>query len=481
MKIFGFEIGKKQKKEQIPSPVPDKEGVDVRSLYGIQYVGVAQLKTSGDTKNDIKTRWGLYENSEISFAVDEIINELVDFSEQYPIEVKTNDLPSKLATQIEEGTKEVFKFLANDLNNILKKWYVQGAIAFFVQLDKPGKNIIALKEIDVWDLELIRPQKKLVNKDGIFTYIEEEPFWIYTQKEKNGSANKIKLPYDAIIWFGSGLEKEGKVKSYLDYTIKPMNDLLSLENASVIYRITRAPEKRVIYIDTGQLAPTKAEEMIQSIMNRFKTKIEYDTKTGKIKTGNRNVIAATIDYFLPRREGSRGTEVDIVSESSNAISNIIEEVNYFKSKLYQALFIPKSRVTDEPTFNVGASGMISREEVKFSQLISKLEKEFIKGVYKLLKIKLILDGSIKEFEWEEIKQNVNINFISNDFFAKSKRLEVLQQKLEVLRDISDYEGKYFTREDILKKVLELDDNGIKELFRKIAEEEKAGLYDKDDY
>jgi len=486
MELFGFEISKKGKKnDAIQSPVaPEEAYVNYNGTFGINESSfLRSYQTEQDTRGKIQARRQLFENSEIIFAVDEIVNEMVDFDIANPLEINIEDckeIPEKLADTIYETSNEMFKFFNRDLARYLQDWYVDGAIAFFVQLSSDKKRVVDLKKIiDISVLEYVSPVKISRTDLGVDTYIEEEPYWIYSQKD-GGSIKKIKLPLESIIWIGTPNSKKGECKSYIDYAIKPMNDLLTLENASVIYRITRAPEKRAFYVDTGQLSPTKADEMVKSLMNRFKTKTEYDSKTGKVTTSNKNLIAATVDYFLPRREGSTGTEIDVINESSNSLSNIIEEVDYLKSKLYSALFIPKSRVQDDPSFTFGNSGTITREEVKFHQLVNKLEKSFMAGFTEVVKLQLILSNVVNEEEWVDVEDKVRFRLKNNDFFADTKKNENLDTKFSLLRDAEEYGGKYFSLEYIRKEILAMSSEEIEEMDKQMADEEKKGLYKTDE-
>lgn len=472
-KIFGFEFGS-SKPEGLATPVrpQDATSANVSSTYGVMEAGFKyseQEKTNIQSK--IKTREELYKNSEVNFAVDEVINEMVDFSGFNPLEVDFGDsVSAKQRDVIAEEVKNILPLFQDSLNLVLTNWYVRGVKTFFIQVAQDGKSIHKLVEINPWEVELKKPSSLKQNEQGIMTYTEEEPYWLLSQK--NGSAqSKIKLPYDSVVRFDVGLG-EG---SYLDYAIKPMNDLLTLENASVIYRITRAPEKRAFYVDTGQLQPTKAEEFMKQLMSRFKSSIEYDSKTGAISTSNKNAIPATVDYWMPRREGSTGTEIDVINETSSAMSNVMDEVNYFRQKLYSALFIPKSRITDEPMYSIGQSGTISRDEVKFSQYISKLEAQWMRGIKHILRVNLGLKGLVTKDEFELIEKDINLSFLSNDFFAESKRIDIITSRVSLLEQIDPYIGTYFSKDWVQKEVLKMSDVEIELEDEQMSKEKSEGI------
>lgn len=481
MKIFGFEIGEKVEK-QTPSPViPNDVDISVSSHYGVQSITFATNTKSDSHKTIIIQNRELANQPEVDYAVDEIVNEMVDSDIDIPFEItfvdgKTNEISKKVKDSILDSFRRVSVLYSKDIVRDLYKWYVDGSLAKFIRLSEDGKSIQALEEIDPWLIEKITPAKTTKTEQGVTTLIKEEPHYVYSQPNtteaktqiRSAGQNKIKLAYDSVLFVDSGkYDTNGIPTSYIRSAMKPINDMLTLENAGIIYRMTRAPEKRAFYVDTGQLPTQKAEEYVKTLMNRFKTKIDYDSKTGEVKTVNQNLVAATEDYWMPRRGGSNATEIQMISETSNQLSTLVEELDYFRKKAYRALKIPMSRINDNPTFNLGNTGNITREEIKLSMYINRLQRQYMIGLYNLLMVDLMITGAMSKEEFIKIKDLIKISMINNDFFAETKKSEVLSNRISVLSSIEPYIGTYFSQQYVLKEILNMTEEEIQNMIEEI--------------
>jgi len=484
MKLFGFEFGKtkEERQESIPSPVVSSD-VDVVTGFGMMQTSILSNDKNITHKGIVEQNRNIALQPEADYAVDEIVNEMVDYSLQNPFTIlftedeKDNpELPKKVRDAISEAFETVSTLYAEDLQENLTNWIVDGSRAWFIQLKKDGKGIHEIKPIDPWLIQRFSPVSVRVDAETqINTYVEDEPYYIYTQTEvsssnfnKSSTGKKIKLPFDSIVYTDSGkYDNDGIPVSYIRKAMKPINDMLSLENAAIIYRLTRAPEKRAFYVDTGQLPTQKSEEYVKALMSRFKTKLDYDVRTGEIKTANQNLIAATVDYWMPRRGGSASTEIQMISESGNPLNTLIDELNYFKKKAYQALKIPSNRVQDTPSFSMGLSGTIDREEIKFSQFIDRLKNRYLEGLYHMIMVQLLTTGKMSKDEFEAIKPKIRIDIQNNDFFAESKRLELLTTRLNVISSLNDHIGTLFSQEFVFKEVLGMNDEEIETMIKQI--------------
>ena len=490
-KLFGFEFGNAKKVSE-PTPVPNKDSsVEVVNSFGHIQNGIVGFSYQYENKQQhaelIKGYRELARKPEAEFAIEEIVSEMVDFDLKNPFTIEIEETPEiskQLKEKIIANFEEMSEIYRKDLGDKIRNWYIDGSKVWFIQLTKNNTKIKELREIDPWMVRKVTPTVVIENNNGVTTFTEGEPYYVYLQEDPNNTRKKtntsftgkeIKLAYDSIIYIDSGkYNDQGVPLSFIGAAMKPINDLMSLENAAIIYRLTRAPEKRAFYIDTGQLPTNKAEEYVNSLMKRFKTKLEYDPNTGEVTTANRNVIAATVDYFLPRREGSTGTEVSLISETSNAITNITEEIDYFRKKAFKALKIPASRVDENPSFSLGQDGQITREEVKFSQFIQMLQDRFTDGLLKLLMVSLILDNTMTREEFEDISGFIKITMINNDFFSESKRLDVLNEKINALNNIDSYIGKFFSKSYVYKEILKFTDEEIEEMEKQIAKDPDEG-------
>ena len=289
----------------------------------------------------------------------------------------------------------------------------------------------------------------------------------------NGAEQGLKIYPDAIAYCTSGVMDPGRkrILSYLHKALKPVNQLRMMEDSLVIYRISRAPERRIFYIDVGNLPKGKAEEYLRGIMNQYRNKLVYDAKTGDIKD-DRKHMSMLEDFFLPRREGGRGTEITTLPGGENL--GQIDDIIYFQKKLYKSLNVPVNRLEQEAQYSLGRTTEITRDEVKFKKFIDRLRKRFSDLFMQLLKTQLLLKGIITESDWKEWKESIVFNFIEDNYFSELKQSEMLRERFDMLSSLDEYVGKYISNEWIRKNVLRQTEDEIEEIQKQIDQENKAG-------
>jgi len=485
MEFFGsIEIGSKKKDEKLsPSFVPptDTDGaVEVAITNTIGFDFDASYK---NTKEQIELYRKAAANSDVDDALDEIINDAIVFdAEETPVDIMFSDdadVSASIKKKISEEFKEVLRLLNfNEIgDDLFRKWYVDGRIFYHVIIDKKAQKdgVAELRYIDPRFIKKVRDVKKEKGPGGVEIVKSVEEYFVYNDPGSKHYVKKeaVKIPKEAVLYVPSGLmDSEGKeVISYLDAAIKPLNQLVALEDSLVIYRISRAPERRVFYIDTGNLPKTKAEQYMKSIINKHKNKMVYDATTGTVKD-NRHIMSMLEDIWLPRREGNRGTEVSTLPGATSL--GDMDDVLYFVKKLYKALRIPASRIDTEAVFNMGVSAEISRNEIKFSKFIDKLRKKFSRLFRQALKTQLLLKNIITEDDWLDINEAIQFRFNSDSHFTELKENEILRGRLELLATIDQYVGRYYSIEDVHKQVLKRNDDEIKEVNDRIEQEKADG-------
>ena len=496
--LFGFEFGRKKS--------PDKPLPNAKSFIPPETDDGATTVASGgfygsyiDLEGDQKSETGFINHyrtmilqPEVELAVQDIVNESIVFDE-YRTPVKINmdhyEQSDTIKDKINTEFKEVLSLL--DFNNkgieIFRKWFVDGRLFFHKILDEknPKKGIIELRSIDPTRIKKIKEVKKEKNKDGVEIVKEVKEFFMYdlTPKTKlyapTFTTQGIKVSPDAICYATSGLfdSTKKRVISYLHKAIRPLNQLRMIEDSVVIYRISRAPERRVFYVDVGNLPKNKAEQYLKGLMNQYRNKLVYDATTGEIKDDKRHMNMLE-DYWLPRREGGRGTEISTLDGGQNL--GEMEDVDYFQKKLFRALNIPISRLEADNGFNMGRSAEITRDEVRFFKFISRLRDKFSDLFMDLLKTQLIVKGIIVADDWKEIAQNAFIEFATDSYFTELKESEILKERMEVLREVNEYIGKYYSLDWVRKNILKFNETEIKDMDKEMAKEKKNGLYQDED-
>tara|TARA_R110000868_G_scaffold162141_2_gene393143 strand:- start:14927 stop:16465 length:1539 start_codon:yes stop_codon:yes gene_type:complete len=495
MQLFGFEIKKKVEEPEAISFAPKQEddGAMVVQAGGI-YGTYVDMDGSIRTETELVTRYReMATHAEIEQAVDDIINEaIVGSSEEEPISLVLDDLDQsdKIKNLIQEEFDNILALLEfNDHSfEIFKKWYVDGRLNYHVIID--GENvrdgIKELRYIDPRNIRKVREHKKKKTERGVPIVQQGNEYYIYNPKgfvkapgATGTNTQGIKIAKDSIVNITSGMvNPQGDlVLSYLHKAIKPLNQLKSMEDSLVIYRISRAPERRIFYIDVGNLPKMKAEQYLRDIMTRFKNKTVYNADTGEIRD-DRKFMTMLEDFWLPRREGGKGTEISTLPGGQNL--GQIDDIVYFQRKLNRSLNVPISRLEPDAVYNMGRSAEISRDEIKFSKFIDRLRMKFSQVFTKLLQRQLILKGIVTLEEWPEFARAIRFQYAVDNYYAELKDTEILRDRVSMLRDVDDYVGKYYSNEWVRTQVLRQTEEQIKDIDKQIKDELESGVIENDD-
>ena len=497
MQLFGYEINKKVSsqhkaaEEKIISPIPkinDDGGATVTvggGYYG-QYVDLEGTSTVSDHELITKYREASLQ-PECDAAIADIVDGAIASGDvSAPVELITEDLnqPEKVRKQITEEFNKVlqlYKFNHRSAD-YFRNWYIDGKLYFHVIIDdkNPQRGIVELRPIESTHISKVKEIEKVTDPQTKVEYERlKDEYYLYSpsintaQEQTQG----IKFATDAIIQVNSGLFDAGKVRgiSHLHKAMKLVNQLRYMEDSLVVYRVSRAPERRIFYIDVGNLPKGKAEEYLQQVVSRYRNKMVYDASTGEV-ADDRKHMSMLEDFYLPRREGGRGTEITTLGGGENL--GQIEDVVFFQKKLYRALNVPVARLEQESSFSIGRASEISREEVKFQKFVDRLRKKFSYMIIDALRIQLILKGVITESDWGEIEENININFLEDNYFSELKEFEILRERLEMASQMEDLVGKYVSNKYVRQVILKQSDEDIDRLDVEI--EEEGGGEDEDD-
>ena len=487
--LFGFRIERPKKDEgsesSFTSPTPDDGTIEVA---GGGFFGQI-LDTDGRQKSDldlIRRYRDIAQQSECDTAVEDIINEgIVSNESDQAVQITLDRLPypEKIKRKIRTEFSEVLRLLHFEQkgHDIFRRWYVDGRIYYHKIIDKknPRKGITELRWVDPTKIKKVREvDKRLDPKTGVDMVRKFEDYYMYNEKGNvNGGAGQgLKIAADAISYVPSGLidGNSGRVLSYLHKAIKPVNQLRMIEDALVIYRISRAPERRIFYIDVGNLPKIKAEQYLKDVMNRYRNKLVYDATTGEIRD-DRNHMSMLEDFWLPRREGGRGTEITTLPGGSNL--GEIDDITYFQRKLYRSLNVPISRLEAEQAFSLGRATEITRDELKFTKFVQRIRKKFVPLFTDILKTQLLLKGVIAPDDWAEMQEHIQYDFLQDGHFAELKDAELLNDRIQTLDSIQSYIGTFFSKEYVLKKVLRMNDAEIDEMNSQIKRETDADVDD----
>ena len=483
--LFGFEINRKSSKQkELPSFVPktDEDGSGVIQAGG--HFG-AYIDMDGDKfKNEVdlilKYR-DIASQPECDAAVEDIINEsIVGNNDESPVNLVLDEL--EISDKMKDAVKFEFDAVLKLLNfnayahDIYRKWYIDGRLPYHIIIDKssPKKGIQELRYIDPTKLRKVKEvEEKQDPKTGAKIIEKSDEFFLFQDKLMSGAEQGLKIYPDAIAYCTSGQMDPGRkrILSYLHKALKPVNQLRMMEDSLVIYRISRAPERRIFYIDVGNLPKGKAEEYLRGIMNQYRNKLVYDASTGDIKDDKKH-MSMLEDFFLPRREGGRGTEITTLPGGENL--GQIDDIIYFQKKLYKSLNVPVNRLEQEAQFTLGRSSEITRDEVKFKKFIDRLRKRFSDLFMQLLKTQLLLKGIITESDWKDWKESIAFDYIEDNYFSELKQSEMLRERFEMLGNLDEYVGKYISNEWIRKNVLRQTDDEIEEIQKQIDQETKDG-------
>jgi hypothetical protein len=484
LKLFGFEIKRSKKDEEDkkkPSIVPprDDEGGSYATASGTHYG--QYLNLDGDDSKDnyqlIMKYRGVAMHPEVDAAIEDIVNETISGSElEQNIDLNMDDVqaPDRIKKVIKEEFDNIysmlnFKELGHD---IFRRWYVDGRLYHHLVVNEsnPKEGIQEIRPIDSAKMRKVKKVK--YKKDpitGAKLVEKTEEFFIY-QEKPGQSTSGVKMTNDSVSYVTSGLltEDRKKIVSHLHKALKPINQLRMMEDALVIYRLARAPERRIFYIDVGNLPRGKSEQYMKDIMARYRNKLVYDAKTGEIRD-DRKHQSLLEDFWLPRREGGRGTEISTLPGGENL--GQIEDIVYFQKRMYRALNVPISRLDTESVQGIlGRSTEINRDELKFQKFIDRLRMRFSHLFYGILKTQLIMKGIITEEDWEEWKNDITVDYIKDNHFTELRDAEMLRERLQSMDMIQQYVGEYFSKEWVQKNVLMLSDEDIEQMNKDMAGE-----------
>jgi hypothetical protein len=506
-KLFGFSIEDSDKiNPSIVSPVPqnDEDGVDYYLTSGFfgSYVDIEGVyRTEFDL---IKRYREMALHPEVDSAIEDIVNEaIVSDQNDSPVQIELSNLnaSNSLKKKIREEFKSILELMDFDrkCHEIYRNWYVDGRLFYHkvIDLKKPQEGIQELRYIDALKIRYVRQQKNtkkeqsnvyVKNDDNPMDYIfpEIEEYFIYNPKgnfqnstglsDLSGSAASrgIKMSKDSITYCTSGLVDRNKntILSYLHKSIKSLNQLRMIEDSLVIYRLSRAPERRIFYIDVGNLPKVKAEQYLRDVMMRYRNKLVYDASTGEIRD-DKKFMSMLEDFWLPRREGGRGTEISTLPGGQNL--GEITDIEYFKQKLYRALNVPPSRMDGEGGFNLGRSSEILRDELKFTKFVGRLRKRFSGVFYDLLRTQLILKNVITPEDWKEMSEHIQFDFLYDNHFSELKNAELLTERLNIAATAEPYIGKYFSQDYVRRNILKQTDEEIIEQDKLIKKEIETGV------
>ena len=491
IELFGFRVGREEeelerKVQQVPSfsPPPNLDGA-MEIAPGGAYGTFVDMEGVAKNEAELITRYremSMY--PECESAIDDVVNESIITDDQdEPISLNLDNLkqPESVKKRIQEEFDTILKLL--DFNNmayeIFRRWYIDGRLFYHIMVDvkNPRKGIQELRYIDPRRIRKIRqPLRRtpIVGQNAKLIAPAYEEYYLYNLAgmSQGTMTQGVKISKDAICYVHSGLldARNRMVLSYLHKAIKPLNQLRMLEDAVVIYRLARAPERRIFYIDVGNLPKAKAEQYVRDMMVKHKNRLVYDADTGAVKD-TRKFMTMLEDYWLPRREGGRGTEITTLPGGENL--GQMEDVDYFRKKLYKSLSVPVSRLESDGQFSLGRGSEISRDEVKFAKFVERLRDRFTHLFDNILEIQLLLTGVMTREEWKEMKNDIKYDFQRDNYYAEIKEQDMMNNRLAVLGIVDAYVGKYYSVEWIRRHVLRQTDEEIQEIDSQMAVEVNA--------
>ena len=492
--LFGYEIKRKKEAAKAKSFVApsDEEGtLDIAGGAGFFGQYLSYDKAARNEYDLIRKYRTTAENPECDQAIEDIINESV-IADELDVSVKLNLDWVPLSMGIKKKMVEEFDDVLTLLqwkkkgHVIFRRWYVDGRIFYHKLVDESSlrKGITEVRYIDPKFIKKIREvnKTKQPNQPALvkqvkewFLYNETGVYPVVGTSTSGQGGEGIRISPDAIAYVTSGIYNAttNQVYGHLQKAIKPTNQLRMIEDSVVIYRISRAPERRIFYIDVGNLPKPKAEAYLKDVMARYRNKVVYDASTGEVKD-DRNQMSMLEDFWLPRREGGRGTEITTLGGGQNL--GELEDVKYFQKKLYKSLNIPISRLEDAGGgFNLGRSTEITRDEIKFSKFIQRLRKKFAELFQDLLKTQLILKGIITEEDWTKIREFIIYDFQDDNHFSELKDMEILKERIDALNSVNEFVGTYYSVEYIRRYILRQSDTEIEEIDKQIEDEKKKGV------
>jgi hypothetical protein len=506
LKIFGFDIKRGEDDTTLPvsfaEPSNDDGAITVGNALGGFYNTILDMEGSAKTESDLITKYrSMAMQPEISQAIDDVVNEAisVDTNDRVvDISLGETDLSDKIKKAIVKEFDNVLALFdfTNNSYDMFQKFYVDGRLNYHIIIDPEDvkKGVIELRYVDPRKLKLIRevdkkqkdphsgiPVKKIKNEYYMYSESGFQNTTTGGSSAPASSTSGIKISKDAIARVTSGLMNENNslVLSHLHPASKALNQLRMLEDAVIIYTLTRAPERRIFYIDVGNLPKNKAEQYLRDMMARHKNKLQYNSESGQI-TDSRKMLTMTEDFWFPRRGGEKSTEVDTLAGGSAPGLSSNENLEYFQRKLFKALKVPLSRLEPEAMATFGRTSEITRDELKFGKFIRRIRNRFSWVFSMVLEKQLVLKGILTPEEFNEIKNDIRYDFVKDNYFEELKESEILRERLNTLRDISDYTGKYFSHQWITANVLQMTEEQQQTMEDQIADETAAGGHTTDD-
>jgi len=487
--LFGFSITRLKKQ-----PDPKQAFTQPQAEDGTQTVAAGgyfgqylDMEGNAKTEQDLIRRYReIALHPECDMAIEDIVNEAIVANElKDAVRINLESLPfgKEVRTKIEDEFQEVLRLLQFQTrgHDIFRRWYVDGRIFYHKVIDResPVKGITELRYIDPRKIKKVREVRKQrpdgPMPHGLSVVDHFEEYFLFNEKGITGTTSGgIKIAPDTIAYVSSGLVDQNKnmVLSYLHKAIKPTNQLRMIEDATVIYRIARAPERRIFKIDVGNLPKAKAEQYLRDVMARYRNKLVYDASTGEIRD-DRNYMSMLEDFWLPSREGGRGTDISTLPGGQNL--GEISDIEYFRAKLYRSLNVPASRLEASQGFNLGRSTEITRDELKFTKFVQRLRKKFTELFNDILKTQLILKAVITDEDWHILRDHVQYDFLQDGHFAELKQSELLMERLRLAEQARDYVGKYFSVEYVRKNILKQNEREIQDINKQIKKEIDDGI------
>jgi len=486
--LFGFKIerlkdGQTDPRQNIVQPQAE-DGTQVVPAGGF-FASYGGFDVTARNELDLIRRYReVALHPECDLAIEDIVSEAIVSNEnQQSVQLDLSKIAysDQIKKKIRESFGEVLKLLNFDIkgHDIFRRWYVDGRVYYHKIIDKdsPRLGITELRYIDPRKIKKVREVRKqrVDGVPGSFSFSDKfQEYFLFNEKGIHPTAASnvggLKIATDAISYCPSGLidQTHNLVLSYLHKAIKPVNQLRMIEDAVVIYRIARAPERRIFYIDVGNLPKIKAEQYLRDVMARYRNKLVYDASTGEIRD-DRNYMSMLEDFWLPRREGGRGTEITTLPGGQNL--GEIQDIEYFQRKLYRSLNVPISRLESGSGFNLGRAAEISRDEVKFTKFVGRLRKKFCMLFHDLLKTQLVLKGVIAPEEWDNMQNDITYTYLQDGYFAELKHSEMMRERVNLARDLEQYVGKYYSHQYVRSKILKQNELEQKQIDSEIQAEQ----------
>ncbi len=495
--LFGFEIKSKDKKKRKTFVTPENLDGATQVVEGGGVYG-HYLDTGVDAKDEnvlIQKYREMSMSQEVDLAISDVVNEAVvheDGKTTISLSLDNVEQSDGIKTKISNEFKSILKLL--DFNktgsDLFKKWYVDGKLYHHIIIDKNKvkdgiKELVPIDALNIQKIDEVKKEKDPVT--NVEMVVDTQEYFVYTPSQSNQSfintagSELVRVAPDSISYVHSGMVDNQKqiIIGYLYKSIKPYNQLRMIEDSLVIYRLARAPERRIFYIDVGNLPKLKAEQYLRSVMDKYKQKVIYNASTGEVEDQKKQ-MSMLEDFWLPRRDGGRGTEISTLPSGQNL--GEIEDIEYFRKKLYQSLSVPISRIEgkEQTAFNLGRASEINRDEIKFAKFIAKLRHRFSHLFTDLLRIQLILKGIINEEDWFEIKDDIDYIWTIDSHFSELKNNEIIRERFEILQSMEEYIGKFISKEWVQKNILKQTDEDIKQIQKQIDKEKEEEAPDEDD-